>query len=627
MKHAKAKLKFECPRCGFALEAEASLKGKAVQCPECSIYVVAPPAPLKEGVSLNGFKAERKLAEGANCEIWLASQESLARKVALKVLAPTSRDPEFVSRFIQEAKTLGRLKHPNIIEAYYAGFDKGVYFLAEDLLEGSDLGQRLAASGKLPESEALAIARKIADALRYAWAKFGVLHRDIKPANIMMGSDGEPRLMDLGISSCMSEPGGLGLPEGVVGTPAYMSPEQAKSPNGIDCRSDIYSLGATLFHLTTGTQPFDSPLAATLLFKQISAPLPSPRERNPALSRQCSALIKAMMSKNPDERQPGWDEVIRDIDLALAKRFPAGATPLSNWGSLRKIAPSALALKSGASTPGGLLRSSGHLIAAGMAAALLLVPSAWAFLEFKGKGEALPGPKPELAENAQELKETPLAIPAVLLRDNAPDIAKIVKGKTLSFDSRTLEIELEYDFSDVSQLKDWTPCGASASAANGALALEAECRADCELKIVFDELRASSTASFLRNGLGAGLRAKDGSGAMFVCSSFQSEADGYILTDASGRRLPAKLASSRAKPGQRLSLELSWSSGKSSFSAGGRRWPSLAFEPKDGAKLVLNSAWAKCEYAKIRISGRLNRDWYEAQAFEAPTQALLASGR
>jgi len=621
MRHAKAKLKFECPRCGLALEVDSALKGKAVRCPDCSIYIVAPPSQVKEGIALNGFKVEKRLAEGASCEIWLAGQEALDRKVALKILAPVSRDPDFVTRFLEEARMLGRLSHPNIVAAHYAGFDKGVYFLAEDLVEGQDLGQRLKESGKLPEREALEIARKIADALRYAWKKSGMLHRDVKPSNVMIASDGEPRLMDLGISSCMSESGRLDLGDGVTlaGTPAYISPEQARTPDSIDCRADIYSLGATLFHLVTGTLPFEAPLAATLVFKHISAPLPSPRERNPALSRQCSALIKAMMAKSPEERQPGWDEALRDIELVLSGRFPEGATPISRWSQLRKATPSALLLKEGAPRAQALLRR-GHALAAGLAAGVFLIPSAWLLLSPQGK--PWPAPGASKAEEGQR-QIAQVELPASFKHEF--DISGILKGKILNFDKETLEIELEYDFANPAQLDDWTPNGANAATEKGALLLEAEGRGDFELKVVFDELSFKSTASFVRNGVGAGMRSRDGASVVFACASFQSAADGYVATDSAGRRTPQKLASAQAKPKQPIALDLSWTGGKSQFAAGGRRWPAVAFEAQGGARLTLAASWAKCQYSGLRISGKLNRDWYEEQARMAARQTLLAS--
>jgi hypothetical protein len=195
-------------------------------------------------------------------------------------------------------------------------------------VDGSELDDLLKASGGfLPETQALRIIRDIADALRYAWDKFRILHRDIKPANIMVTSDGVAKLMDMGISKSMSEDSGLTMTGVVIGTPYYMSPEQARADGELDCRSDIYALGSTLYHTVTGQVPYDATTAMGILAKHITDPFPPPRDRNPGVSEECSVLLEIMMAKKPDDRQRDWSAVIQDIDLVLSGEFPVTPRP------------------------------------------------------------------------------------------------------------------------------------------------------------------------------------------------------------------------------------------------------------------------------------------------------------
>ena len=319
---------FKCPVCNASVEADETARGVRLQCPSCSSRIIVPEISLDRGMAIGDYSLERRLGAGAMGDVWLATQSSLRRKVALKILSPSvTKDPEFVNRFLHEMRLVAKLSHPNIVTAYDSGFDKGLYFLAEEFVDGGELKTLLRIEKAIPERKALLIIRKIAEALQYAWVKFKILHRDIKPANIMMDSNGEPKLMDLGISKCLSEENSMTMTGVVMGTPDYMSPEQGMADRSMDFRADVYSLGATLYHITTGGLPYDGATPMAVISMHMMKPLPPPRDRNPNLSLGCESLIKTMMAKKREDRQESWEEVISDIDLVLDGKLPATPVP------------------------------------------------------------------------------------------------------------------------------------------------------------------------------------------------------------------------------------------------------------------------------------------------------------
>ncbi len=319
---------FTCSKCGAEIQADDSFAGSVAQCPSCNSTVMIPMLGICPGMRIAGYEIVRRLGAGGMGEVWLANQTAMDRKVALKILSPAlTSNPEFVERFLKEVRTAAKLEHPNIVTAFDAGVDGSVYFLAMSFVEGALLDDLLTVDKRIPEKEALRIVRCIGEALRYAWDKFQMLHRDIKPANIMLGTDKVPKLLDMGISKSLSEDNGLTMTGMIVGTPHYMSPEQAKADCPIDCRSDIYSLGATLYHLVTGEVPYDSTSAMAILMKHMSEPFPPPQEKNPDLSDACAVLLEVMMAKKPESRPADWNAVIEDMDLVSAGEFPRTKRP------------------------------------------------------------------------------------------------------------------------------------------------------------------------------------------------------------------------------------------------------------------------------------------------------------
>ncbi len=310
-----SEIRFSCGNCGSKIEADVTLAGKVMQCPKCHNALKVPEELMKPGMSLGGYTLEELLGQGGMGEVWLATQSSIGRKVALKILSPSlSRDKEFINRFNNEMKLIGRLDHPGIVSAYAAGNSNGFYFLSTYFVDGKTVASELESGKVFEEKEALIIARKVAEALKYAWEKHRILHRDVKPANIMVDKGGEVKLMDMGISKCLNEDTSITMTGIIVGTPYYMSPEQAKAEKDIDFRADIYSLGATLYYMLTGRLPYDATSAMAILARVISEQATEIRKINSNVSPGCEKLISKMMAKNKDQRYASWQEVIDEID-------------------------------------------------------------------------------------------------------------------------------------------------------------------------------------------------------------------------------------------------------------------------------------------------------------------------
>jgi len=332
---------FECPKCRSSLEIEADTAGSQVECPQCAALVTVPKRGVEPGTTVGGFQIAKLLGEGGMGQVFLARQLSTDRNVALKILPPQfTASEQSVERFRNEVRMAARLEHTNIVTVHEAGEDDGIHYMAMAYVKGEPLSEKLAREGAMPEKEALGMVRKLASALAYAWDKHRILHRDIKPSNIMMDQDEEPKLTDMGLSKSLAEGGDLTLSGTVMGTPNYMSPEQAKGQVDIDFRTDMYSLGATLYHMVTGEIPFASSSVVEVLQKQVTEALPDPREFNPEISEACVRLVEVMLAKDPDQRYPDWGTMVADINRALAGKRPSqAALAVGQSVLLRSTAP------------------------------------------------------------------------------------------------------------------------------------------------------------------------------------------------------------------------------------------------------------------------------------------------
>jgi len=274
---------------------------------------------VEKGLQLGDFKLKKLLGSGGMGEVWLAEQTLMDRFVAVKILSSQfNSNKRFIEKFKNEIKLSAKLNHPNIISAYAAGYEKGIYYFAMPYIDGVELQERLNLE-KIDEITSLRMVKNIAEGLQYSWNKFQIVHRDIKPSNIMLNEDGIAMLMDMGISK-VATLSSTQKDEYIEGTPHYMSPEQARGESNLDFHSDIYSLGASLYQMLTGRIPFNATKVKDIMILHQIATLPLPRE----LSKEISYLLEIMMAKNVDDRHNSWEKLISDIDRVLL-----GSKPIS----------------------------------------------------------------------------------------------------------------------------------------------------------------------------------------------------------------------------------------------------------------------------------------------------------
>ncbi len=271
------------------------------------------------GVKIGKFQIVEMLGRGGMAEVYKGYHEELDRHVAIKIMHSfLSEDKEFLSRFRREARAMAALRHPNIVNVFDFVGENDLYYIVMEYLPGKSLKEvleELSASKKtLSMSRAVKIVLEVADALAYAHAQ-GMVHRDIKPANIMTRADGAAVLTDFGIAKILSGPSHTAT-GAMIGTPAYMSPEQGKGEPG-DARSDLYALGIVFYQLLTGRLPFDADTPLAIVLKHVNEPLPLPALLNPQIPETLqSALVKATQ-KDPADRYQTGHEFAKAIRQAL----------------------------------------------------------------------------------------------------------------------------------------------------------------------------------------------------------------------------------------------------------------------------------------------------------------------
>lgn len=265
------------------------------------------------GQDIAGCKILRKLGAGAMGAVYLAEQPSLRRQVAFKVLdTKFSRDLTYIERFEREARAAAILGHFNIVQVYDYGRQGEVYYIVNEYVDGGDVQALLDAEGVVSPEVSVDIVLQAARGLVEA-GKSSIVHRDIKPENLMLTQNGVVKIADFGLAKAINEDAAVTQSGMIVGTPFYMSPEQAKGLK-LDSRSDIYSLGITLFHLVTGQIPFDADSVIGVLLKQISAERPDPLAINPDLPAAIGKVVMRMMEKDPDDRYQSAVEVVAILE-------------------------------------------------------------------------------------------------------------------------------------------------------------------------------------------------------------------------------------------------------------------------------------------------------------------------
>jgi serine/threonine protein kinase len=307
-------MRFQCTFCSTIIRHEGG--GERVVCPNCKKQVAVPRDPFERGCVIDDFVIDSIVGYGGMATVYLAKQLSMDRPVAMKVLSDEySQRETFRKAFLKEAKAAARLNHPNLIQAMKVGEEGGRLFYAMEYVQGQTLAQKIETEKNLEIDVALNIVQQSAEALHAAWTQEGLIHRDIKPDNIMLAEDGYAKIMDLGIAIRVDETEKVE----VSGTPAYMAPEQFRRER-LDCRTDIYSLGATLFHSLVGFPPFDGDTVQDVARAHVFEQLQFPDNNLVYLPQRIKRLIGKMMAKDPADRYQDYEELLGDL-VAIRKRL------------------------------------------------------------------------------------------------------------------------------------------------------------------------------------------------------------------------------------------------------------------------------------------------------------------
>lgn len=271
-----------------------------------------------------GYQIIRKIGAGAMARVYLARQLSLNREVAVKVLPKRlSENPDYVERFYKEGRAAGALNHPNIVQAIDVGEAGGFHYFVMEYVKGHSVYDELAEGKVYSEAEALDIVIQVAKALRHAHER-GLIHRDVKPKNIMITPERVAKLADMGLAREASDSEAAQAERGrAFGTPYYISPEQVRGELVIDFRADIYSLGATFYHMVTARVPFDAATPAAVMHKHLRESLVPPDHINTTLSSGVGEVIEVMMAKRPEHRYSSTADLL--VDLEAVRR---GEPPL-----------------------------------------------------------------------------------------------------------------------------------------------------------------------------------------------------------------------------------------------------------------------------------------------------------
>ncbi|MCM8529221.1 MAG: protein kinase [Lentisphaeraceae bacterium] len=320
-------MRFQCSNCDQIVSVDDSDLGSMISCGHCGQTEEVPSELFGPRVVISDYVIIKKIGIGRMASVYLAHQMSLDRNVALKILEQElADDSDFIMDFFREAKTAGKLNHPNIVQAYAVDEENGTYFIAMEHIQGRNLKQILEEDGPLPLDYALKILHQIAEALSFLWKGHKLCHENIKPENILITSSDMAKLGDLGLSK--------GHKRREVSTD-YISPEKILGSK-MDIRSDLYSLGITFYEALTGETPFDGESDEEIRKKHLKlAPIPASKLRK-EIPESYVRIIDKLLAKHPDDRYQSPSELISDIKLARVTKTHKQAREAAKRAQMKK---------------------------------------------------------------------------------------------------------------------------------------------------------------------------------------------------------------------------------------------------------------------------------------------------
>ena len=328
MKILASKVKtIPCPQCRERVDLADAKPFSKVPCPQCGHTLRVP-------VRMGRFLLTRQLGRGAMSRVYLAVDAALGRKVAIKVLGQESEgQKKLAQRCLEEARALASLNHPNVVQIHSVGQKRGQPYIVMELVEGVRLDRLISERGLVEEERVLEIAIGVAEGLRAA-GRVGLVHGDVKPGNILVDRAGVPKLLDFGIARFEGKAPG----QTVYGTPHYVAPEIARTRH-TDMRSDIYSLGATMYHMLTGEYPFEGNSSKEIISARMNRPAKNVREIVPSLSRATGRVVARMMMTRPSDRHDSYEQLISELyEVSSAVRDPRGSDELDGLAEAIGIA-------------------------------------------------------------------------------------------------------------------------------------------------------------------------------------------------------------------------------------------------------------------------------------------------
>lgn len=333
----------------------------------------------RQAHKIPGFQMLDRLGAGAMAVVFKAKQLSLDREVAIKVLPKRlSENPEYVERFYREGRAAAKLNHNNIVQAIDVGSAGAYHYFVMEYVKGKTVYDDVSQGNVYPEDQAVKIVIQIAEALQHAHER-GLIHRDVKPKNIMITADGVAKLADMGLARETADKAAAESEAGrAYGTPYYISPEQIRGEIDIDFRADIYSLGATYYHMVTGQVPFEAATPSAVMHRHLKSALVPPDHINRELSVGVAEVIEVMMAKNREDRYPDIRLLLEDLRAVQKGEPPLQAHQMFDASTLGRLEEGAAEADADleevvSSTPGQLALKMAVIVLAGMLAVAILI--------------------------------------------------------------------------------------------------------------------------------------------------------------------------------------------------------------------------------------------------------------